>query len=503
LIKLLNLKLQLMEPVYRVERRAYFKHWSFLDDYLVSEEDLALTRHELGILLSDTYYDNSATDQRSLPIIDVDLPGLLTAVRADDRYDALLALEKERLKIKHAADVRDSLRVYLRQEFDVNGGEERRDDLVAGLRFRVPLYSRKNNVLDLELKKAEREGNRILTHRLARSRNAHNEMQAQLRRTIKQRYRQARAQERLRRTLWRLGKNDGQSLTTAITRMRTVIEARLELVRAKKNLYQKVNKLFHLAQLPYQSDLIKSVRLEPERLRSRPGHRTIYIWSSDFNELDNDDILAFLETKQISGVLLSAGRKINPDKRDQFLDLLVQNDIAAELIVGNNDWTFERNHEKAVARSAIIAEKTGRLHFDIEPQAMPGYRDNRQTYLAQFVDLVKKTKLELMDRQLSIAVPFHWPVETYAELETVAEKLYVMAYGTDNPDVLIRRISPILSAVPANKLVIVLRASDYEDEWAVERMVEDLVGLTTVDHFAIHDLGGFIRKTASPYETED
>ena len=50
LINLLTLKLSLMEPVFQVERRAYFKHWSFLDDYLVSEEDLMLTKHELNSL---------------------------------------------------------------------------------------------------------------------------------------------------------------------------------------------------------------------------------------------------------------------------------------------------------------------------------------------------------------------------------------------------------------------------------------------------------------------
>ena len=31
-----------------------------------------------------------------------------------------------------------------------------------------------------------------------------------------------------------------------------------------------------------------------------------------------------------------------------------------------------------------MAEKTGHLHFDIEPQAMSGYQENRQDYLALF-----------------------------------------------------------------------------------------------------------------------
>jgi hypothetical protein len=503
LIRLLHLKLQLMEPVYRVERRAYFKNWSFLDDYLVSEEDLILARHELEVLLKDPYYDNSPVYEGSAPILDVDLAGVLSAVRDDSRYEMLFAAEKKRLTTEHDADIRDSLRVYLQKNFDVTGNGRDRDDVIAGLRFTVPLYSRKNSLLRLRIARVERKKNRAVRDRVDMVRNAYASLQEQLHRAVRQQYRQARTCERLRRTLWRVGNDEGRFITTAITRMRTLIESRIELLRAKEELYRRLHDLFLAAQVPYRPDLLHPVHIQSERVRARFGTRGIYIWSDEFNRMKNKDLLAFLEAKQISSVYLSASRKTDAAKRNRFLDQAEARHIDAELIVGDNSWILRPNHEKAIARSVIAAERTGRLHFDIEPQALPDYPENRQDYLDRFVSLVKETKRALLDRTLSVAVPFHWPGETYNQLGTVVDALCVMAYGTDQPEVLIRRIQPLLKTVPADKIVVVLRADDFEDEWEMEQMIEWIVSETLVNRFAIHSLYSFISKTVSPYEIEE
>ncbi len=502
LIQLLDLKLQFLEPVYQVERRAYFKQWSFLDDYLVSEEDLLLTRHELNGLLADPYHDDGPIYQALPPIIDIDLAGLLTATREDESYTALFVAEKDWMKAEQDAVIRDSLRVYLRQEFDVDGGGQGGNDLVAGLRFRIPLYSRKSNVLNLKLNNVDHRKHNILWERIAQTRSSYTKLQEQLRRTIKQHYRHARAQERLRRTMLLL-KGDDKHLTTAVTRMKTLIEARLELVRAKEELYRRCNEMFLAAQIPYRSDLVKKVAMQPLREKARPGKRSIYIWSNDFNSIVNDDLLAFLEAKQISKVLLSAGRKTDVQKRDAFLEELQHRNIDADLIIGDNSWIFSKNHEKAVEKSVTFAEKTGRLHFDIEPQALPDYRENREEYLGLFTDLITEVENGLLDRHLSLAVPFHWPMETYRELGSIADKLYIMAYGTTEPQVILRRIAPILEAVPHEKIVIVLRTDDFQDEWAIEKMIERLLTKTAVEQFCIHNLGSFIKKSGILYETEN
>ncbi|MBM9514007.1 hypothetical protein [Desulfogranum marinum] len=493
LIQLLHLKLDFLQPVYDVERRAYLKQWSFWDDYLVSEEDLLLTRHSLEGLLADPYFDKGSARSEYPAIIDINLAGLLAAIRQDDSYSALFSTEKEWLTAQQEAVVHDSLRLYLRQEFGINA-DNQDDDLVAGVRFRVPLYSRNNDVLQLQLRQVERKKNKLLRDRLNQTRIRYTELQEQLRRTVRQHYRTMRAQERVKRTLLMLKNGEENLLTAAITRMRTSIEAHAEFVRALEELYRRVNEMFLTARIPFTPHLVQKVVLSPERQRARYGNRSIYLWSRDFNNISNQDLSIFLGAKNISTVLLSDGRSIDRIKQAEFLEQLEKRQVAVAMITGDNSWVEEKNHEKAVRQSLLTAEKTGTLHLDIEPQALPDYQARREEYIALYTNLIGKIDKGLLDRKLSLAVPFHWPQETYRKLGEMADSLYVMAYGTTEPDILLRRIRPILQNVPHQKIVVVLRINDFADEWKMEQMIERIVDETGVMNFGIHDLGRFIRK---------
>lgn len=504
LAAVLEQQLRLLEPVYTVERRAYFKQWSHLDDYLVSEQDLLLARQELAYLSSDPHYDNTLFSTSLPPLINIDLPRLLEKVRQDDSIAALYALQKKRLQSEEDSDYQDWLRVYLRQEFDVDSSSNssNQDDLIAGFRFRVPLHTREKNLRDLKLRKLERDKDFVLWERIAQTRSAYSELQEQLHRAISQQYRYERASERLRRTLESLKRGEGSLLTTAITRMKTYIEAEVERIRAVELLYSKAGNVLRTANIPYDDDLIRNVQDNAQLVRARPGKRSLYIWSRDFRALSNEDLLTFLVAKNITTVLLSPGKQTSKEKQNDFLRMSQKRGIAVELIVGDNSWIFAEKHQQAVEKSLVAAEVTGSLHFDIEPQAMAAYQQKKETYLALYTELVRKTKARLLDRKLSIAVPFHWPEETYQELAGIADTLYVMAYGTTRPDTLVRRIERIRTVVPADKLVVVLNAVEFTDEWAMEKMFEKIIAQTDVTMLGIHDLGNFIYKAANPNAIE-
>lgn len=494
LIQLLHLKQDFIQPVYDVERRAYFKQWSFWDDYLVSEEDLLLTRHTLDGMLADPYFDGAPDGREFPPIIDINLAGLLEAIRQDDSYSALFSIEKEWLKAEQESVIHDSLRIYLRQEYGINGSNQDEQDLIAGLRFRVPLHTRQSELLDLQLRQVERKKSALLHDRLNQTRIRHTELQEQLRRTVRQYYRTMRAQERVKRTLYMVDQGDDKLITAAITRMRTSIEAHLELARAMEELYRRINEMFLTARIPFHSTLVQPVSFLSDRQRARIGNRSIYVWSKAFNRITNDDLRIFLQAKNISTVVLSDGKKTDRDKQARFIEQSNIDGIKIELITGDNSWIFERNHDRAVEKSLLVAEKTGHLHLDIEPQTLPDYQTNREQYIALYINLITKIKKSLLDRKLHLAVPFHWPRDAYRQLGTEADTLYIMAYGTTEPEVLLRRIRPILETVPNQKIVVVLRINDFDDEWAMEKMIEAIANKTSVIHFGIHDLGRFFRK---------
>lgn len=503
LIQLLNIKINFMTPVHEVERRAYFKRWSFLDDYMVSQEDLVLARHELNSLLVDPYFDASPQYGEFPPIIDVHLAGLLSSIRADDSFAKLFEAEKGWLEARERAVVHDSLRVYLRQEFDVDRGGESEDDFIAGLRFRVPLHFRDSDVLDLQLRQVEQRKRNLFNDRINQTRLRYTELQEQLRRTMRQYYRHARAMERADRTLRMVNSGEDELITAAITRMRTAIEAQLEFVRALEELYRRVNEMFLAARVPFRPDLIRRVSLVPEQNRARYGNRALYVWSHDFNTLDNKVLSALFHAKSISTVILSAGKKTNMDKLETFLTEMQGAGIDVGLMIGDNSWIFPEKFSRVSERSIFAAEQTGHLHYDIEPQAMPEYTARREEYIGLYTTLITKVKERLFDRKLSISIPFHWPEKTYRELGGVADALYVMAYGTSEPEVLLRRLQPIISGVSPDKIVISLRTSDFKDEWAMEKMIERIVDETALMRFCIHDLGSYIQQFGDQDEFEN
>ncbi|WP_267927879.1 hypothetical protein [Desulfolithobacter dissulfuricans] len=498
---LLMMKLQLLEKVYPIERRAYFSNWSFLDDYFVSEENLVLTRQELTYLNQDYTPKKATTNLYSPPLLDVDLSGMIKAILSDNRPEMLTNLEKERLKAEDDADIPDSLSLFVRRNFDINNSTTSGDDLVTGLRFRIPLYDRQTDELRLRLLQAERNKSLLLWKRIAKTRAAHASLREQLRRTVRAHYRQAQARERFRRTLLELQMGADTLMPVAITRMLTLLDAKIELLRAKEELYRRVNEMFLASALPYRSDLVQKVSLTPGLNRARLGDRSIYIWSAGFSAISNENLINFLKAKQIDRVLLSASTKSSFGKITDFLTMAEKNNIRVEMLTGQPDWIFPENQETALARAVTLAERTGIVHLDVEPHTLPGFRQKKKEYLEWYIEFLEKIKQGLLDRRLSVDVPLHFPAETYHLLDSIADRVYVMAYGTTDPDVLTRRLQTVLDNIASSKLVIVLRASDFRDEWALEKMIDKLVLSTGITQYGIHQFRTFFQKTTVDHET--
>jgi hypothetical protein len=501
-IDALKIKLKLIEQVFRVERRAYFRQWSYLDDYLVSEQDLVLTRQELDSLLDDPYYDNTTLSGLP-PMFTVDLQGLLKLVRNDDSESVIFNLEKDYLEKEAESSFQDSLRVYIRNDIEKTESFSKADNLVAGLRFTIPIQKRDTDLNNLKLRKLEQEKQLDQNDRINLCRSAHEEFMEQLRQTTRQYYQHQRSKERLRRALITLNAKEDRSLTVAITRMKTHIDTWLELIDATEELYRRANRIFLVAQIPYNQSLVSEVKIIPELERGRPGRRSIYLLSKDFIRLSNKYIIDFIEAKQITTVLLSGSSRNDTDKRDELIEALSGKKIEVELIIGDNTWIFKDKHKKAVEKTVVAAESGKRIHFDIEPQAMDDYSANKAEYIKQFLDLVTKIKEEMLDRKITLTVPFSWEETVYQKLGNLADELYIMAYGTDDVDIILRRIGSALKGAGPEKLVVVLRPKDFKDEWAMENIISVIYTQTGIENFGFYDIGQFITLSGSTNEIEN
>ncbi len=490
---LLYLKLEMMKPVYDVERRAYFKGWSYLDDYLVSEGDIRLLESELRYLGIDSGHQEVASIQ-SPPVIDVRIQDVIEQIRNDDHNLRLAALQKKIINDKERARARSRLRLFVRKSVDL--GDSGDDGMVAGLRFNVPLERKQQDISRFKLDQVDQEIEVDSWERISRARAAYAELHEQMRRVVKQRYRYLRTQERVRRVfLKKKIARDEVELARVIARVRTLIDAGIELVRAREELYRRVNEVFLAAEIEYQPSMVRLVNLQQDMNRARTGERTVYLWSGMFNKTPNALIQDFLETKSVRTILLSAGRNTDREKLMEYLRLAGRHDQAVELIVGANNWIEPDKHERAAASVATVAEITGAVHLDIEPHTLDVYKKDRVQTMANYLAMLQRLREAAGTNSMSVAVPLHWQEQEYRLVNELADTVYFMTYGSTDIKKLARRLKKVMGFVSPDKVVVVLRIDDFEDEWTLEQAFDYLRSQLGVRRFGIHQFRKYFAQS--------
>jgi len=490
---LTSLKLEMMEPVYEIERRAYFKGWSYLDELLVSEQDIRMAREQLQYLNNDTYWEKGLGQSVNPAVIDVDLQAVIQAITHDQQSEQISQLQKQSLAEKLKYKRNDRLRVFLRKEFDV-GGNGNQDGVVAGVRFTIPIEKKKQRSLDYRLVNVEESLLQEKWQRKVRARAAYEELREQKERLVKQQYRYLRSKERVRRVFAMKGLNQELELAAAVARVRNLFDAAIEMVKAKEELYRRVNEIFLVSRVGYQSAFIKIDKLQEGEVRARSGERSIYLWSDTFNRFANQQLLDFLAAKSIKRVLLSAGKKTDREKMVLFVNRAEENNVQVDAITGANAWFRPEHHDRAALVASIKAGLSGSIHLDIEPHTVAGYKQNKTRYLAEYLGMLRKVRDSLGNAQLSIAVPTHWPVEVYEQVGQLADKVYIMAYENKTTALLIRRVNKVLSAVDIQKAVVVLSVKEFEDEWQMEKLLNVLQRETGVYQFGFHQFRTYLKK---------
>ncbi len=491
--QLLTLRLELMQSIYQVERRAYFKGWSQLDDLLVSEDELIRIRHELDYLHSATFLDEIINDPVNLPLIDIDMKRIAELIRNETSQTKITQLEKDILEYKEKARDNKRLRFFLRQGL-INNDQFGKGNTSIGMFFKIPLTLDDEQALQHQLQEAESEAELNSWEKLVRVRYAYSQVRYQQKQVIKQYYRYQRALERLRRSMEDLLLGDERQLILALTQLKTTLDAAFELNEVKRELYWRVNEVFLLSHLQFQPEFLVLYPMDTGNNRARPWHRSLYLWSPGFNRMDNRNLLGFLQTKGIDQVLISAGKKTDHDKLTEFFKLADDTGLQTELIIGANEWVLPENHQRAALKAAIFAEKNLPLHLDIEPQVFDDFKQRQQFYLDNYLAMLSGIRKAVGMQQLTVAVPWNWSNATiYREISPLVDGVYIMLYGSRKLKTLTRRLQPLLQNIPTEKVVVVLRADDFENEWQLEQLMTELNQTAGISRFAIENFSRFFR----------
>jgi hypothetical protein len=492
-----SVKLEFMESVYRVEKEAYFSGSSYFDELMISEEDILLARQNLARLLSDPYWQEHMDSLLNPPSINVDLPALLTQIR--DNKDFIESRRLERLRIQEQYQRDESFlessrfRLFLRKEFDlIRSG---RDELVAGLRLQVPLvFGQANSSTEARLNQLEND----LTHEqweiIARTRSAYQSLQEQVERTTKQQYRLLRAQEKMRRVLSYATLDKPLDIAAVNVRLKNYLDAAIELIQVKEELYRRVNEMFLVSRVEYHDKFIKINPLNETQHRSRPGQRSVYIWSEEFNRYSNQELFILLQTKAIKHAMISVGSKVKQAKFFQFIKDAERNELQVSQLLGESNWALPEHHQRAMIAIEARSQFGSSIHLDIEPHVLTQYKENKIAVLNDYITLLESIRLRHPMLNLSISIPHHWPDDVLLSINDYVDQVYLMAYESTDFDQISNRIKHVLSSIPLDKLVVALRKEDFGDELQLENAIEALSQSTGVTQFAVHKLDIFTQE---------
>ncbi|MBL4865859.1 MAG: hypothetical protein JKY67_05740 [Pseudomonadales bacterium] len=130
---LLTLKRELMVSVNRIERRAYLKGWSYLEDAFVAESEIALIDMELTYLKGYASPSAALASVMNVPALDVDFEGLTKLLAMNHEQNDVFELEQALIRKKGNQRYQDRLQLYVRKNIDVDGAPGS-DNAILGVR---------------------------------------------------------------------------------------------------------------------------------------------------------------------------------------------------------------------------------------------------------------------------------------------------------------------------------------------------------------------------------
>jgi len=273
------------------------------------------------------------------------------------------------------------------------------------------------------------------------------------------------------------------------------LETMWELKNAKEELYLKLFQISRLApDLPLSA--YGEIWQPPSLLKEGDLASHLYMWSDTFVEFNNDYLINYLVSRDFQTVLLSPGKPDGKksDKVSDFIRDAKSKGIDVQLMKGSNVIMREENHEsiKAFAETAEQYGASG-IHLDVEPHTLDDWENQREKYLSQYIKMVEygREVSNTSGLELSLSIPVFYDA-VLDKISSLADKIYVMAYGSDEAFQISKRLSDEFNLDTASgcnsQLIVSLRPLDFVSNTAMNDFKKELDSLSGKNCYAIHDL---------------
>jgi hypothetical protein len=416
------------------------------DTYRAVEKQLVSAVNKENIL-------NSTPEVMDLSVPDLDIGRFLESVRdfhedfqlTEDNLSELdySILSDISFSVSAQYNVYDNL--YDRPENEAVGGREY-FSTTFNISFPLPINigskkkiakARKNKIIQDQKDKRRNNSDEITNHFL--------EYQQQKQRYLElyEAYIMQEEEIKNQRALRKIGSSDFsiRKLSNAIIARYGVI---LDLMEAKQQLFLKLVNLDSYLPTTGINQFITEydIRNFESDKKSKADH--LYIWSTAFAEVNNQELLRYLKKQGFTHLFLSVG----PDsslygKAKDFNQIASKQGITTEMLIGNNRLINYEGRSEEFNRLSDLAERLQfeGIHLDVEPHTFDDWDSNRETYLQDYVNMLEAVRsvLEETSLKLSISIP-HFYESLITELDQYADTIVVMAYETTDIDVLLDRV---------------------------------------------------------------
>jgi hypothetical protein len=218
--------------------------------------------------------------------------------------------------------------------------------------------------------------------------------------------------------------------------------------------------------------------------------RGIYVWSKAFVNVPAERIMDDFKQWKIDHVILSPTTDAkNWVKAQPLIDLLNQNDIAVEWMIGNNKWLGHSITGKLDSlNNQLQTWNIKTLHLDIEPHTLPDYKKNKEKYHRQYLELVDEANIfcKKNNLQLNLSIPLQLPEDVLQKIAELNITTTLMAYENPNVDAIKRRSQEEVQ-FGQTKTIIALRAKDYQKSADMEKDLQLLKDWIPSHRIVIHD----------------
>lgn len=493
------------------ERLAYIERYEDVSQMLyyfmyVPREDIITVRQEKAEVeaMLATYLQFNrdmaesgveAINIERLPVLDVDLHGIIQAVKEDDTFKKVLALENEKRLAEQDTLSDIQLRAFARYYSSDTFSSDATDRTAFGLYFRIPLPL-KSGYRDLALIENRRAEFRLSMQSeatLNQIRDTYYEYRYKLKDAITFQYKKQILKERLRReTTRRVFEDSSYNPIQTFHLVNQLHAVEFEYIDIRQQLYLKLLEIYRHCRENALVQNISAANIKTSE-RQYTGDRSVYVWSAQFNELGNQFLFTYLRNQEIGDVLMSMGDKVDKEKLKEFLAGAGKRRIKVQAVLGDNSLIYLQKRDKL---SAKLEEAAGYgfdgIHLDIEPHVFDDWKEKKEAYLKDYMDALQFVRSKLpAGRTLSVSIPVFYPSEALREIFAVADKVYVMAYGTDDLEKLKRRLVEEVNT-GRDKVVVAIRPGDFRNRYEMERYSTGAMDSLGVKGVAFHDLKGLL-----------